>query len=262
MTAESPRRREAIRLQRYLSRAGVASRREAERLITEGRVSVDGTVITELGTRVVPGGQVVRVDGRRVEPRTLRWIAVYKPEGYLTTRRDDRGRPTVYSLLPGGLEDLFHVGRLDRLSEGLLVFTNDGETAHRLLHPRYQTPRRYRVEVEASVQPAELRRLRRGVELEDGVARAEDVEVAPSRGLSQRAAGPASVVYLTLREGRKREVRRMMAALKLPVKRLVRLSFGPVELGELEPGGWRELTAEEVGAVREAVGLGETHGDT
>lgn len=262
MTGESPRPREAIRLQRYLSRAGVASRREAERLISEGRVSVDGTVVSELGARVVPGDQIVRVDGRRVEPGARRWIAAHKPAGFLTTRRDERGRPTVYSLLPAGCEDLFHVGRLDRWSEGLLVFTNEGETAHRLLHPKYRMPRRYRVEIEGTVGAVELRRLQRGVELEDGVARAEDVEVAPSHGRSRRAAGPVSIVYLTLREGRKREVRRMMAALELPVKRLVRLSFGPIELGKLEPGEWRELTAEEVGALREAVGLGEPHGDT
>ncbi|KPK81399.1 MAG: hypothetical protein AMS25_06375 [Gemmatimonas sp. SM23_52] len=262
MTAESPRPREAIRLQRYLSRAGVASRREAERLITQGRVSVDGTVVSELGARVVPGDQVVRVDSRRVEPRAPCWIAVYKPAGYLTTRRDERGRSTVYSLLPAGLEHLFHVGRLDRSSEGLVIFTNEGETAHRLLHPKYRTPRRYRVEVEGTVAATELHRLREGLELEDGVAPAEDVEVAPSRGGSRRGAAAVSIVYLTLREGRKREVRRMMAALELPVKRLVRLSFGPVELGELEPGDWRELSAEEVGALREAVGTGEPHGDT
>jgi len=262
MTAESPRPREAIRLQRYLSRAGVASRREAEHLIREGRVSVDGTVVSELGARVVPGEQIVRLDGRCVEPGALRWIAVYKPAGYLTTRRDERGRATVYSLLPAGLDDLFHVGRLDRLSEGLVVFTNEGETAHRLLHPKYRMPRRYRVEVEGTVGATELRRLERGVELEDGVAVAEDVEVVPPRGRSRGQAGAVSIVRLTLREGRKREVRRMMAALELSVKRLVRLSFGPIELGELGPGEWRELSAEEVGALRRAVGTGEIHGDT
>ena len=125
------------RLQKYLARAGVASRRDCEDLISAGRVSLDGEIVTELGTRVVPGEQEVRVDGELVEPLPSRWIAVNKPAGYLSARRDDRGRPTVYSLFPDELSHLFHVGRLDRLTEGLLVFTNEGDTAHRLLHPSY-----------------------------------------------------------------------------------------------------------------------------
>ena len=243
---------EAVRLQKYLSRAGVASRREGERLITEGRVSVDGRVVTELGTRILPGRQVVCVNGEPVGLGSQRWLAVFKPPGYLTTRKDDRGRPTVYSLLPAGGELLFHVGRLDWLTEGLLLFTNDGEAAHRLLHPSYRIPRRYLVEVEGKVGPPEAQRLEHGVALEDGVARAENVRVAAARG---RGRVVTSEIQLTLREGRKREVRRMMEALDLPVKRLVRLSFGPVELGGLRPGKWRALDAEEVRALRAVVGL-------
>ncbi|UCF18299.1 MAG: rRNA pseudouridine synthase, partial [Gemmatimonadota bacterium] len=131
MTSVAKARREPIRLQKYLSRAGIASRREGERLIAAGRVSVDGAIVTEMGTRVVPGEQVVCVDGQPLVLRSARWIALYKPAGYLTTRRDEHGRSTVYSLLPAGDEDLFHVGRLDRETEGLLILTNDGEPAHR-----------------------------------------------------------------------------------------------------------------------------------
>lgn len=246
-----------MRVQKYLSRAGVASRRDAERLISQGRVSVDGIVVTQLGSRIVPGEQIVRVDGERVDQRPLRWLAVCKPAGYVTTRRDERGRPTVYSVLPGA-DDLFHVGRLDRMTEGLLIFTNDGETAHRLLHPKYEIARRYRVEVSGDAGAAEARRLESGVVLDDGIARAEDVRIVSRTGGAKRT----SDIHLTLREGRKREVRRMMEALDLPVRRLVRVSFGPIELGELTPGQWRELTTREIRALRAAVGMGESNGNT
>jgi 23S rRNA pseudouridine2605 synthase len=261
MTEEGPGRRRAIRLQKYLSQCGVASRRHGERLIQQGRVSIDGVVVTELGSRVVPGEQVVRLDGDQVDIRPPRWIAVNKPAGYLTTRSDDFERPTVYSLLPEDAGSLFHVGRLDRLTEGLLVFTNDGETAHRLMHPSYQVARRYRIEVEGEPGAEEIRRLEGGVTLEDGVARAEDVR-AHVLGGSPGAGRVVSELHLTLREGRKREVRRMMAALDLPVKRLVRVSFGPVGLGSLALGKWRELTAGEVQGLRAAVGLRGSNGDT
>jgi pseudouridine synthase len=247
-----------VRLQKYLSRAGVASRRAGERLIAEGRVSVDGEVVTELGIRVDPDVQVVRVDGVRVRERPARWLAVHKPVGYLTTRRDDRGRRTVYSLLPKDSDDLFHIGRLDLLTEGLLIFTNDGETAHRLLHPRYGIGRRYHVEVEGRVGRTVVRQLERGVQLEDGIVRSEDIEVAPVR----RSGRERSLIRLTLREGRKREVRRLMDALNLDVTRLVRVSFGPIELGGLAPGQARELSAAETSALQAAVGRSDIDGDT
>jgi len=254
--------KQKVRLQKYLSRAGVASRREGERLITQGRVSVDGTVVTELGTRVVPGEQVVHVDGQVVDLRPFRWIALYKPSGYLTTRRDDRDRPTVYAILPDGSDELSYVGRLDRLTEGLLIFTNEGETAHLLLHPSSQIPRRYRAEVKGMVGAEEVRRLERGIALEDGLARAEDVRVVAESSPRQRTGAQTTEIHLTLREGRKREVRRMLDALDLRTLRLVRTSFGPVELGSLKPGEWRELTAGEVDALRAVVGTRESDGDT
>lgn len=257
MTAEFSGEPRAVRLQKFLSRAGVSSRREGERLILQGRVSVDGIVVTELGTRIVPGEQVVRVDGAMVALDAARWLAVYKPAGYLTTRMDPRGRPTVYSVLPDAFAALFHVGRLDRLSEGLLIFTNDGETAHRLLHPSYRIARRYSVDVEGEFGRNEIKRLERGVELEDGRAVADDVRV---ERLADRPA--RSRVQLTLREGRKREVRRMMESLDFRVLRLVRVSFGPIELDDLPPGEWRELREDEVRALRALVGLRDSNGDS
>ncbi len=218
--------------------------------------------MTELGTQVVPGEQVVHVDGKIVELRPLRWVAMYKPSGYLTTRKDDRDRPTVYSLLPDGFDELFYVGRLDRLTEGLLIFTNEGETAHLLLHPSSQIPRRYRAEVKGVAGAEEARRLERGIALEDGLARAENVRVTTDSSPRQRTGTPITEIHLTLREGRKREVRRMLEALELRTLRLVRLSFGPVELGSLEPGEWRELTADEVDALRAVVSTRDSDGDT
>jgi pseudouridine synthase len=244
-----------MRLQKYLSRAGVASRREGERLISEGRVSIDGRIVTELGTRVVPGEQSVHVDGVPIRPRELRWVALYKPVGHVTSRKDPQGRPTIYELLPELYAELFHVGRLDLLSEGLLILTNDGELAHRLLHPSFQIPRRYEVEVPGPLDRAAAHRLESGVELEDGTARARDIEIT---------AGPSgvTVVRMTLHEGRNREVRRMLAALDCEVARLVRISYGPIALGALGPGEWRELGAAEVRVLRSAVELGEPIGDT
>lgn len=255
MSADVGGRHRAMRLQKYLSRAGVASRREGERLIVDGRVSVDGEVVKELGTRVVPGEHNVRVDGKLVEPRALRWLALHKPVGYVTTRSDDRGRPTLYALLPERYADLSYVGRLDLLSEGLLILTNDGELIHRLLHPSYEVPRRYEVEVEGQIDPRQARRLVEGVMLEDGPADADDIEVGG-------AVDGRSSIRLTLREGRNREVRRMLAALDYAVERLVRLAYGPIELGALGPGEWRELTPAEIRALRACVDLGEPDGNT
>lgn len=223
--------------------------------MTAGRVEVDGQVVTTLGSQVVPGEQEVRVDGELVELQPERWIAVHKPPGYLTARRDDRGRRTVYTLLPPECRELFHVGRLDRDSEGLLILTNAGGVAHRMLHPSYEIQRRYRVQVSGQVGREEIARLQAGLELEDGYARAENVELEGSEP-------GRPTISLTLREGRKREVRRMMEALGLAVRRLMRVGFGPIDLGGLEPGDWRELTPDEIGALRRAVDMRPSNGDT
>lgn len=223
-----------IRLQKFLANAGVASRRKAEELITAGRVVVNGQVVTELGSKVDPDSDQVAVDGRRIETAALTWVAMHKPRGYVCTRDDPQGRPTIYELLPKSLHTLFYVGRLDVESEGLLLLTNAGDAAHRLLHPSFQVPRVYDVLVSGAVSDATVRQLEAGVELEDGPARAESVKVMGE-----------SRVRLLLREGRKREVRRMFQAVGHKVRRLKRVSYGPVALGKLPAGQWRKLTEAE-----------------
>lgn len=246
---------ETVRLQKLLSRAGVASRRRAEELILAGRVRVNGEPVTELGARVDSERDRVEVDGREVALSAPAWIALHKPPGYVTTRRDPQGRPTIYDLLPAKLRGLFHVGRLDADSEGLLILTNEGDVANRLLHPRYGVDRVYEVEVEGRVSAATERRLLRGIELEDGPARAQAIE-------RRRATAPGITrLRITMRDGRKRIVRRMMAAAGHPVRRLVRLSHGPVRLGRLAPGAWRRLSTREVEALhRLARGFEEPRG--
>ncbi|HEX6938297.1 MAG TPA: pseudouridine synthase [Longimicrobiales bacterium] len=236
-----------MRLQKFLSRAGVASRRAAEAMIREGRVRVNGRIVTELGTRVDVGADRVSVDGRPVELAEPTWIALHKPRGYVSTRSDPQGRPTIYDLIPDRFAGLFHVGRLDVDSEGLLLLTNQGDTANRLLHPRHGVERVYDVIVRGVVGDAEIRRLLDGIGLEDGVARAAAVErrTAPRPGFDR--------LRVTMREGRKREVRRMFRALGHRVHRLIRLRYGPVRLAGLEPGAWRHLAPAEVRAL-EAVG--------
>lgn len=220
--------------------AGRASRREAERLITEGRVRVNGVVVGELGTRVVPGQDRVSVDGEAVsheaEPR---WIAFHKPPGCLTTRSDPHGGATVYDLLPPDLAPLRYVGRLDRDTEGLLVFSNRGDEIHGLLHPSAGVEREYRAWVAGAPSPDAMMRLVQGVTLGDGPARAKRARVVEGHG-------EGAVVELVLTEGRKREVRRLLDAVGHPVLRLMRVRFGPVELGDLPQGAWRPLNDDEI----------------
>ncbi len=240
----------SMRLQKYLARAGTASRRGAEDLIRDGRVRVNGEVVTEMGVKVEPDDRV-EVDGRPVAPEPPMWVMLHKPPGYVTTRDDPQGRPTVYDLLPDRFEALFHVGRLDLDSEGLLLLTNEGGVANRLMHPRHQVDRVYVVDVVGSVSNDVRRQLVAGVELEDGPARAHKVEI-----MAREAAGPGvgsaphTRVRILMREGRKREVRRLFDAVGHPVRRLVRERLGPVRLGDLRQGKWRELSPKEGEAVR------------
>jgi 23S rRNA pseudouridine2605 synthase/16S rRNA pseudouridine516 synthase len=237
--------RDGERLQKLLSRAGVASRRHAEQLITSGRVCVDGVVVTELGTRIDPATASVMVDGEVVhwdEPR--RYVLLNKPTGYVTTVSDTHGRPTVLDLVPNERPGLFPVGRLDLESEGLLLLTDDGELANLLTHPRYHVPKTYEVTLEGTPSPDEVRRLEEGIELEDGLTAQAEV------GAVRRTNGDA-ILTLTLREGRKRQVRRMCAAIGHPVKRLVRMRIGPVGVGDLDSGDSRELTEDEVELLRQ-----------
>ena len=229
---------EGERLQKTLARAGLGSRRACEEMIREGRVTVNGRV-AELGSRVRPSLDRVEVDGARVplDPE-LRYYALHKPQGVVTTARDPEGRPDVSAYYPEG-QRVFPVGRLDRETEGLLLLTNDGELANRLTHPRYQVEKEYLAEVEGTPTRKEMARLVRGVELDDGVARARSArEVGGSR---DRAA-----VQIVMTEGRKREVRRMLQEVGLPVRRLIRVRVGPIRLGRLKAGEVRELDPAEV----------------
>jgi 23S rRNA pseudouridine2605 synthase len=235
------------RLQKALARAGVGSRRAVESLIASGRVTVDGRT-AHLGEKVDPARADVRVDGSRVplEERTLLYL-VNKPPGMVSTAHDPAGRPTVMDLVDAPVR-VWPVGRLDFDSEGALVMTNDGELTFRLTHPRYGVPKVYVVTARGNVTERTLRRMREGVELDDGVSRAQRARV---RGRSQGR----SLVEVTLTEGRKREVRRLFEALGHPVDRLVRVAIGPLMLGRLRPGGARRLGQEEVRALYRAVGL-------
>ena len=221
--------RSQVRLQKVLSQAGIASRRNAERMIIDGRVEVDGRVVTELGTRVDPDSADIRVDGSRVIlDESMVYLAVNKPRGMHSTMADDRGRPCIGDLVEHrvrGNARLFHVGRLDADTEGLLLLTNDGELAHRLMHPSFEVPKTYLATVEGSVPRGLGKTLRAGIELDDGPARVDRfavVDSVPGRTL----------VRLTLHEGRKRIVRRLLAAAGFPVLTLVRTDVGPVSLGE------------------------------
>jgi len=238
-----------VRLNKFLAAAGVASRREADRLIEAGRVRVNGRAATELGAKVDDGRDRVEVDGRPVrrEARSV-YILLHKPEGYVTTLKDPEGRPTVRDLLPGLKARVFPVGRLDVSSSGLLLLTNDGELAYRLLHPRFEVKKTYVAVVLGEPDEAALEALRRGVFV-DGKS------TAPARVQIVRRAGPKSVVELEIHEGRKREVRKMLEAVGHTVVELTRTRFAGLTLKELGPGKWRELRPDELRRLRRLAGL-------
>lgn len=246
----------AERLHKIIAAAGLASRREAERWIAEGRVRVDGQLVTRPGLKVDAAKAKIEVDGQRLGlPRPHVWLALYKPRGYVTTSRDPRGRPTVFELLGDagtirGQKRVFYVGRLDMDSEGLLLLTSDGQLAHRLTHPTVGVPRRYRLKIEGKLGKKDLESLRQGVLLEDGYAKVEQLRVQSRPGNSQW-------VEVVVREGRNRLLRRLFAALGLRVLRLVRVEYAGVKLGGLEPGQFRSLSRAEQIRLRQAVGVRE-----
>ncbi len=243
---------EGTRLQKVLSQAGVASRRVAERMILDGRVEVDGHIVTELGTRVDPDASLIRVDGARIQvDDTMVYLAINKERGMHSTMSDDRGRPCVGDLVEHrvrGNKHLFHVGRLDADTEGLLLLTNDGELAHRLMHPSYEVPKTYLATVLGTVPRGLGKTLRAGIELDDGPVHVDDFAVVD-------AVPGKSLVKVTLHEGRKRIVRRLLAHVGFPVKELVRTDIGTVSLGEQRPGSIRVLTSKEIGELYKAVGM-------
>jgi pseudouridine synthase len=231
-----------IRLQKIISQAGIASRRAAEKLIAEGRVTVNGETVRELGSKADPASDDIRIDGRRVKSaERQRYILLYKPAGYVTTRSDPQRRRTVIDLLAGVREYVYPVGRLDYDTEGLLLLTNDGELAVRLTHPRHEVDRTYEARVAGMPDDEAVGRLRTGIPLDGRRTRPADV-VLVNKGRRDRE----GIVLITIREGRNRQVRRMLEAVGHPVRSLRRTRFGPITDRRLKAGEWRDLTDREV----------------
>jgi pseudouridine synthase len=239
------------RLQKILSQAGVASRRLSEELIVQGRVQVNGRTVTTLGTKADPDTDEIKVDGRRIRTQQrLRYVLLHKPRGYITTRSDPEGRPTVMDLLRGVKEYVYPVGRLDYDSEGLLLLTNDGELAARLTHPRHEVDKVYHARVRGVPDDHALERLAKGVTIDGrrtapAKARLVDPPHKPSAG--------QTTIELAIHEGRQRQVRKMFEAIGHPVVRLKRVRIGPVEDPDIPPGHWRDLTPQEIARLRRAV---------
>jgi 23S rRNA pseudouridine2605 synthase len=228
-----------IRLQKFLADAGIASRRASEEIIRAGRVAVNGTIVSELGTRIDGDHDKVELDGKLVRVRKKMYAALHKPKGVVCSRKDERGRPTIYDLLPREWSHLHSVGRLDYASEGLIFLTNDGDFSLHLTHPRYGIRKKYVATVEGRVEPATLVLFIKGLWYQGEKLKAEKVRLIS-------ASKAQSVAELELAEGKNREVRRLFESQGLMVKRLQRIQIGKIKLGELRPGKWRTLTETEI----------------
>jgi pseudouridine synthase len=238
-----------VRLQKILSTAGVASRRASEQMILDGRVTVNGAVIRELGSKANPATDAIKVDGRRIKLDVKdRYIVLYKPKGYVTTRSDPEGRKTIMDLIGEGAY-IYPVGRLDYDSEGLLLMMTDGELAGRLMHPRHEVEKVYEVIVLGVPDPAAMDKLRKGVYIDGRRTAPAHVHA----GTTVRSAKPTTLLTITLHEGRNRQIRKMCRAVGLPVRDLRRVRMGPIGLGRLKPGQWRDLTPDEVRHLKAAV---------
>ena len=241
---EAPR---AERVQKVLAAAGIGSRRACEELIAAGRVAVDGEVV-QLGAKADATTQIITLDGERIHSNpTLVYLLLNKPAGYVTTVTDPQGRPTVMDLIPA-TPRVYPVGRLDRDTEGLLLLTNDGELANRVAHPRYEIEKTYVAQIRGPAKRRAVRQLLEGVTLDDGVAKARSVRELGS-------AADHTLIEIVLAEGRKREVRRMLQAVGLPLERLARVRVGPLPLGDINPGKFRPLSGAEVRNLYTAVGM-------
>ncbi len=243
---ETPETAGPMRLQRYLAAAGLGSRRHCEEYILAGRVTVDGKIVSELGAQVTPEEQAVTFDGEPLRLERKKYYALNKPIGFLCTHAAPHGRRSVTELFPPGGPRLFAVGRLDETSEGLLIVTNDGELGNKLAHPRYRIDRTYLVQVAGHPPRSVLEQLERGMHFAEGKFRAQNVRPVKKQGKS-------TFLEIRLREGRNREIRRLLARIGHKVMKLQRVGFGPVRLGRLKPGEFRELRPAEVHALKELV---------
>ncbi|MEM9694039.1 MAG: pseudouridine synthase [Myxococcota bacterium] len=236
------------RLQKILARAGVASRRAAEGLITAGRIRVNGRIVTELGSKADPRRDKIELDGKRIEAEDLVYIVLHKPRGYVSTADDPEGRPTVTELVTDVPARLYPVGRLDFATSGVLLLTNDGDFTQGLLHPKKKVPKTYVVKLDQRIELDELDRWRKGIELEDGLT-------LPAEAFLLRHEEGKSWIQLTLREGRNQQIRRMAAATGFQVMRLARISFAHIDHDGLRPGDWRPLTVDELKKLHREFGV-------
>ena len=251
------------RLQKIISTAGVASRRAAEELITQGRVEVNGKTVRTLGTKADPERDEIKVDGRRIkEQKRKRYILLYKPRGYVTTRSDPQGRPTVMDLLQGGKEYGYPVGRLDYDSEGLLLLTNDGALAARLMHPSHEIEKVYEARVRGVPAPEDLERLAKGIVLDGKRTAPAKIRLADRPPKVTASGAEQTVVEVVLHEGRQRQVRRMFESIGHPVGRLRRTRIGPIVDEQIPIGHWRDLTSEEIARLQRASGLAASVAET
>ena len=251
MKHDTDTEQDGVRLQKVLAGAGLASRRACEIMISEGRVEVNGRVVSEQGLRVDPERDTIRVDGSRIPPpRRHLYLVLNKPRGVVSTMDDPEGRRNLNDLLegkrPGKQNRLFHVGRLDTETDGLIILTNDGDFAHKLAHPSYEVPKTYLAEVTGQMHPATVKRLREGIMLDDGPVKPSSVKLVST-------AEDRSLVKLTLHEGRNHIVRRTMEAVGHPVRKLSRTGIGPVRLGNLKSGDLRDLTRDELGGLLDLI---------
>ncbi len=244
-----------MRLNKYLAQAGVASRRAADKLIAAGRVRVNGRIVREMGVQIDPATDEVTVDGQPIRPRqqNFTYLLLNKPRGYITSRKDTQGRPTIYSLLPSKYHRLHPVGRLDFQSEGLVLLTDDGDLTWRLTHPTFHHEKEYWVQVQGQVPDVILHKLRKGVQLDDGFARARVRylgKIPPEQRFWIQHESKHTWLVFILHEGRNRQIRRMCAAVGLRVRRLVRVRVDAIHLGDLKPGQWRLATKKQRKAIQ------------
>ena len=244
---KSSEREPQVRLQKFLASAGLGSRRHCEEYIRDGRVTIDGEPATDLGVKVDPRRQVVKVDDERVKPQKKRYYLLNKPPGYVCTNSDPQGRPRAIDLVPQEEARLFTVGRLDESSRGLILVTNDGELAHRMAHPRFSIPRHYQVQVAGKPTPEVFKQLREGIHFSDGRFSVSGVRTIRSQGKS-------TILEIELNQGRNRELRRMLARVGHKVMSLERVTFGPLKLGRLALGKYRPLRDDELAELRELAG--------